>query len=743
MNREWMRARLYHLFAPLVTLAVAALLYLTPGGSSVGDWVEYETMNFRFKARAQFDPPADGRILFVGIDQYSLDKFGRYPWRRTTVADFLNNVAASNQKNNQSQFTVAFDIMYTEKSDNLADDKALGDAAAQLPNVITGALAVDTLTDQDLNRRAEENTVAGLNDPGPTLPFSKINGDLAKLHNYAIGTLPVDPIREQNLFAFVNDEPSHLDGIRHTVPLLFRVRDKVYPSLALQVLCQILQVDADKVEVNLGQNVVLRNSSGKSWTIPMNDRNEYVINYRGIDAFAKNNLSMGALATALEQNLKINKPLPPECNLDKKAIFIGETATALVDMGPTPIDSRSPLPYVHLNVINNVLQNDYLRFVPWPWVIIGWLLVTWPTLLRLKDAPLIEAVLAPVVAVLFYIIIAFLIFGFWSIQIALGWPVIGYALLTSVGVVLRWKEEKRGREQLKQIFSKMLPSGLVNHVLDHPDNLNLGGQKRPVTILFSDIRDYTKFSEGIDTQELVRQLNIYFEKMVACVEQCRGTLHKFIGDAVMAAWGDIPALSLGEQKDASNAVRSALLMRHRLHELNEERTSQGQIPLRIGIGLNHGIVTACQLGASIRSEFTVIGDAVNVASRLEGITKDFRTDIAISESVRQLVGDEFLVRRLGLIQLKGKTEATVVFEVLAETANLAESKIPPEVVTIYEAAFDHFLARRFAEAAAAFEECEKIYPGDYCVGNYLDFSREFIVTPPPEDWDGRIVMKTK
>ena len=139
----------------------------------------------------------------------------------------------------------------------------------------------------------------------------------------------------------------------------------------------------------------------------------------------------------------------------------------------------------------------------------------------------------------------------------------------------------------------------------------------------------------------------------------------------------------------------------------------------------------------------MIGDAVNVASRLEGITKDFRTDIAISESVRQLVGDEFLVRRLGLIQLKGKTEATVVFEVLAETANLAESKIPPEVVTIYEAAFDHFLARRFAEAAAAFEECEKIYPGDYCVGNYLDFSREFIVTPPPEDWDGRIVMKTK
>jgi adenylate cyclase len=321
--------------------------------------------------------------------------------------------------------------------------------------------------------------------------------------------------------------------------------------------------------------------------------------------------------------------------------------------------------------------------------------------------------------------------------------VLGYAAISFGGVVLRWQEEQRGRQQLKQIFGRMLPSGLVNHLLDHPDNLNLGGSLRPVTILFSDIRDYTKFSENIDTQELVRQLNIYFERMVACVEECRGTLHKFIGDAVMAAWGDIPALSLGVEKDARNAVRSALLMRRRLRELNEERQAGGQIPLRIGIGLNHGDVAAAQIGASIRSEFTVIGDPVNVASRLEGMTKEFHTDLAISESVRQLIGDEFLVRRLGLIVLKGKTKPTVVYEVLAEAAHATESRMPAKVVAKYEEAFDHFLARRFDQAKEAFQACGKECPDDYCVQNYLDASRKFIKKAPPADWDGRIVMKTK
>jgi len=290
----------------------------------------------------------------------------------------------------------------------------------------------------------------------------------------------------------------------------------------------------------------------------------------------------------------------------------------------------------------------------------------------------------------------------------------------------------------------MLSPEIMDHLLDHTDNLEMGGSERPVTILFSDIRDYTKFSEGLKPAEVVRQLNVYFERMVTCVQQSRGTLHKYIGDAIMAAWGDIADASLGAEKDAQNAVRCALMMRHKLHELNEERKTAGLTPLRIGIGLNHGHdVLVGLIGASSRSEFTVMGDAVNTASRLEGLTKKFKTDLAISESVYDLLGGDFLVRRLGLIVLTGKTKPTVVYEVLAEKADLAQSKLSPEIVSRYEEAFDHFLAHRFAEAETGFLACQKSYPDDYCVNEYLQASREFIVTPPPPDWDGRIVMTTK
>jgi len=184
-------------------------------------------------------------------------------------------------------------------------------------------------------------------------------------------------------------------------------------------------------------------------------------------------------------------------------------------------------------------------------------------------------------------------------------------------------------------------------------------------------------------------------------------------------------------------------MPQRLIVLNEERKAENLAPIRIGVGLNHGVVQAGMLGSPGRMEFTVMGDTVNTASRLEGLTKEFKTDLAISETVRQLIGDAFLVRRLGLIVLKGKSEATVVYEVLAAKDDLGASRMSPGGVARYEEAFDHFLARRFKEAEALFVACAKDYPDDHCVKTYLAASREFLVTPPPLDWDGRIVMTTK
>ena len=738
----WAKARLYHLLAPLVALLSVALFEQT----WLGQLLEDQTVNLRFRARAPFDPPADPRLAFVAIDEFSLQYIGKWSWPRSVEADFLKEIALSGI----TPHTVAFDLMFTEESDKLdperaksmqGDDNLLGEAVAQLPSVITGALSVERPKQAEVAAAAEKKTLEALANPGPTQPLTKIRGDVAQIPGSSLADFPVIPVRTQSLFGFVNDNPSLVDGIRHKVPLVLRVNQIVFPSLALQTLCQMLNVDADKVEVDLPAHVVrLKNSSGKAWVIPTDEHGEYTINYRRESGF--HTISFAGLM----QNLigyGNGKPLNPECDISNKTLLVGGEATALGDIGPSPLAAQSPLPFAHLNVINNVLRNDYLYFVPWYWIVMGWAVITWPTLLRLKEAPLNEAVGVPILLIIAYIAFAFALFGFYSLQIALAWPVLSYFALNFGGVVLRWQEEQKGRQQIKQLFSRMVSPEIMNHLLEHPENMKLGGSDRASTVLFSDIRDYTKFSEGLEAAEVVRQLNVYFERMVGCVTDCKGTFHKFIGDAIMAAWGDIAAASFGPEIDAKNAVRSALMMRHSLLELNEERKSEGMVPLRIGIGLNHGNVQAGMLGSTGRMEFTVMGDGVNTASRLEGMTKEFKTDLAISESVKLLIGDEFLVRRLGLIVLKGKTEATVVYEVLAEKSDVSASRMSAGGEAQYEEAFDHFLARRFEKAVAGFEACEKNYPDDFCVKNYLQASREFSITPPPADWDGRIVMTTK
>jgi adenylate cyclase len=743
LTPAWIKPRLYHLLSPIVALALVGVINHY---TNLVKLFEYQTVNIRFRVRSSFDPPADPRLVFVGIDEPSLLHLGRWPWPRHVEANFVDTIVASGI----NLHTLTFDLMFTEDSNKLQenspgaldDDAALGKSVAQLASVITGALSFSEPLDAGARTDAEKRTQDKLAQPGPTVPLPNVKGDIQQMVGSNVADLPVLPIRSQSLFGFVNDDPSIVDGVRHTIPLVVRVRDKVYPSLALQTLCQMLGVDPDKVDVDLSAGQVrLTDLSGETRRIPVNSRGEFTINYRREKSFQSAGFFW--LMRELYQHAKDGGPLPPQCDITNKTLLVGESATALGDMGPSPLAAITPLPYAHLNVINNVLKGDYLTFVPWWWVVIGWLLATWATLVRLKEAPLGEAVAVPLGLMFAYVVTAFAIFWVWSIEIALFWPVTTYVVLNFGGIVLRWREEKRGREQIKQLFSRMISPEIMNHLLDHPENIKLGGSDRSATVLFSDIRDYTKFSEGKEADEVVRQLNVYFERMVPCVTECKGTFHKFIGDAIMAAWGDIAPLSSGPAKDAQNAVKSALMMRQRLILLNEERVAEKLIPLRIGIGLNNGMVQAGMLGSSGRMEFTVMGDGVNIASRLEGLTKEFKTDLAISDTVKQLIGDDFLVRRLGLIVLKGKSEATVVYEVLAEKSDLEQSRMSPGGVERYEKAFDDFLARRFAKAEAGFIACAKDYPDDHCVKTYLAASREFILAPPPPDWDGRIVMTTK
>jgi adenylate cyclase len=739
----------FALIAPLVALLFVALL--EPTG-----WVqrlENLTISLRFQLRSPWDPPADPRLLLVGIDQQSLDLLGAWPWPRSVEADFLKSIAASGQ----NPSTVAFDLLLIDNYDKyqvvndkgkMGPDAALGDAAGLLPSVITGAQTFHYSGDAAGRRWAENATVQALKSPGPTQPLTHIVGDARKIAGSSVALLPVAPLRAQSLFGFVNDIPSALDGVHYRLPMVVRVNRVIYPSLALQVLGQILQVDPDHIAVRVGRSVVMRNSSGKTWTIPINEAGEMEINFR--DSARFQSVNFGRLFEAFTDHakfllgqVKTDTPIPPPCEIDKKALLIGQVAdgSASTDIGPTPLQARAPLVYTHFNAINDVLRGDYLREVPWGWVVAGYLLVSWLSLFGLRHVGIGWGVGIPTLVIALYALVVVALFWIWSVELAMAWPMLAYYGVQVVRGIRLWRAEAASREQIKGVFSRMLSPEVMNHVLSHPTGLELGGTMRHVTILFSDIRDYTKISENIETEELVRQLNVYFGEMVECVTANRGTFHKFIGDAVMAVWGDIASVSAGVEADARSAVDAALEMRARLVALNILRTADGLRPLRIGIGLNHGEVLVGQIGAAQRSEFTVIGDSVNVASRLEGMTKEFHTDLAIGESVEVLLGDGYLTRRLGRIQLKGKSKPMLVFEVLGKRGD--ETKWTDDDLRVYHDAFDHFLARDFEPATAGFTRCLERHPTDSCVRRYLDAAQHYHLTPPTEDWDGRVVMETK
>ena len=717
---------------PAAAPVVALLFLLAALQAGLFERLENLTVNWRFQTREPYDPKPDPRVILVRIDQTSLDNIGGWPWDRSNYHDFCQLATVGNAA------VIGFDFLFTEPREPKSSDDDFSEAAGQTRAVVTGA----NFDPKNRNRPEIEYNW------GKTKPLTHIEGNTSAIPGQNIALLPILKLREASYFGFVEVDPGGADGIRRSLPLLERVGRWVFPTLSLQMLCQFWNISPDQVKIKLGSEIDLPTPEGIK-RIPINEKGEMLLNYRGnettsaIDSgtsavsFAK---LEGGLADHFVAGKDLSKELP---SIENRILLIGQTAIGLSDFGPSPLEASAPLVAVHLTALNNILADDYLRMAPTAPIIIGWLILSWVTLFYLRKKGIIFSIIIPLLCVGLYSAFAEIVFIKDSLLIPLVWPVMFFLLLHLGIIVLRWLEEQQSRQQIKQVFSRMLSPEVMDHLLEHPGNIKMGGSERPVTILFSDIRDYTKFSEGLKPSEVVRQLNIYFERMVTCVYDCQGTLHKYIGDAIMAAWGDIASASQGPVADAQNAVRSALMMRRFLAELNEERKIEGLTPLRIGIGVNFGPdVLVGLIGASKRSEFTVMGDAVNTASRLEGVTKEYKTDLAIGESVYPLVREKFLVRTLGVIVVKGKSKPVKVYEVLDDLEKPV-GLWPADWVVVYEKAMESYFAREFRVARDGFKKCLKKRPEDFCCKKYLDICEELILEPPPADWDGREIMKTK
>ena len=400
---------------------------------------------------------------------------------------------------------------------------------------------------------------------------------------------------------------------------------------------------------------------------------------------------------------------------------------------------------VHANIIETLMRKNWIkRWVspggerrPENYYLVGGIVLLGALLFVFLPLGVIPAFLIFLLFLSAYLGLSYYLFvekNFWLESVA---PVTGWILSFGVGVFYHRYMEAREKKFIKDTFGRYVSPQIVKQLLSKPELVKLGGSKVDVTVLFSDIRSFTTLSEGMDPQELVNFLNEYLSEMTRIIFKYDGVVDKYIGDAIMAFWG----APIKDEKHPHNACNAALEMLERLKILNEKWKKEGKPEIRIGIGINSGVVTVGNMGSDVRFDYTVMGDNVNLASRLEGINKQYGTSIVISEYTRDRIKDQFVTRKLDKVAVKGKKKPVEIYELIGLRDSVGVDTV--KWIKLFEKGLELYFNRNFSDAIKYFSGALKLNSNDMAARVFIDRCRSLLENPPPEDWDGVFVMKTK
>ena len=564
------------------------------------------------------------KILIIGIDEKSIDRFGRWPWDR--------NILAKGMENLQSAGVVGFDMVFSEPT---AHDAELATAIGSLQNSVCGFFLR-----KKASTPANKEQLAILADSSLDLLQSKLQEDTHFLSANAVELNDLTLLQSctmQGAFSTILSE----DKLYRDYPIAFFYEDTLYPSLALQMLRLYLNEDIDYIDtrtLKLGKEKLHLDERG---FVRLNfyDKKEYkVISFSDI------------------YDGKISKEL-----LKNRLVLLGITEVGVGDVVSTPIGSLYGV-FLHATFLSNFLNDEFIVSSLWIDTLILFI-----TLFLFYSVLYVKNILKRFTL---YTIIYFGMYGLsiwvfnvYSIQIDMFTPLIGAIFTIMIQESWLFYDKERDARFIKKAFSNYLSNELLNLLVKNNKKLQLGGEKKELSILFSDIRNFTNLSEKMhDPQQLIALLNRYFTPMTQAVLNNKGMVDKYIGDAVMAFFN--APVEIDDHAQA--ACDCALEMIEKLKKLNMELESEGIQPIHIGIGINTGEAVVGNMGSAKRFNYTVIGDSVNLASRLEGKTKEYGVNIIISQKTYEQVKETFQCRDLGITHVKGKEEAIQVYELLAK-----------------------------------------------------------------------------
>jgi adenylate cyclase len=714
----------------ILTIVLTLILFETSFlynylGKDVGQTLERKGYDALMGIRGQ--RPFANDVILVRINEHTVEKLG-YPIPRDQMGAAMALLSFYGAK------AVALDIFEPPSKDN--KDSAESALMAQyLENA--------------------NNTIQSI---GPFIPTTMSvsrskPGEIDTAAHNAIGRFGI-PARKQSTFpraAYMADYPftalanvttavghtilipDSLDGAIRTVPLYIECDGKLYPALGLALALTAMNIQPSQIHFEDNEYGTLIHAG--SMTIQTGKLGEVMVNYVGKDNLFERSQPI-SLYDVLEAGSEKNEKF--FARIKNKVCIIGPATRDLGDYYPTPFSESSYGYVVHANLYDTIVTNTFiLPAATW----IQLLLIILATLtigfVSYRN-PMRIGVLATTLIAVVYLIFIYVAFSQADVWYKIVEPIFAMSVCFATTVSYRAATEGRQRKMVTNMFERYVDSAVVQQLIDNPSMLKLGGTSTEITLLFSDIKGFTTISEKLGPDALVKLLNVYLTEMTNVIMRHQGTVDKFIGDAIMAFWG----APLPDNDAPFNACVSTLEMQDRLQKLQSRLAKYGNIQLRQRVGINTGGCIVGNMGSESKFNYTAMGDPVNIASRLEGVNKQYGTEIMISEMTHSKVAKRIVAREVDKVIVVGKTEPVLIYELMG-LADKPMNEATKNFLEVYREGLKSYQARKWEEGIAYMEHAMTFKPQDSVCKLYIERMKLFQINPPDADWNGVFVLHTK
>jgi adenylate cyclase len=712
------------------------------------DFVEQiSSIIYDYRLRLTMPRTKDDRIVIVDIDEKSLKEEGRWPWGRDRLALLMDKLF-----DNYGVAVVGFDVVFAEKDESsgltvlqkLGQNQLKGDMSFQATLIqIQPQLEYDKLFASKIKNRKvvlgyyftnqQDKHASGML-PEPTFPPGTFKGHSAEFTTWNGYGANLPELQQAAAGAGHFNPWTDFDGRVRRVPMIAEYNGAYYESLSLAMVRTLLgqtKLLPGYAEVKTGGYAGLEwlelDTDASKLKIPVDSDVATFVPYRG----GQGSFHYISITDVLHDRVD-------PAQLKDKIILVGTTAPGLLDLRSTPVAEAYPGVEVHANMIAGILDQNLKER---PAYMLGaevvWLLLIGISLSFLL--PLFtpaKAILASIITLISTAGLSLAIWQYENVLMPVANSLVMIALLFALNMSYGYFVESRTKRQITGLFGQYVPGELVEEMAKHPESVSMEGESREMSILFSDVRGFTTISESLDPKELSLLMNDFLTPLSRVIYKHRGTIDKYMGDCIMAFWG----APLPDKDHARNAILAGIEMQENLQALQPHFKDRGWPKINIGVGINTGRVSVGNMGSEVRVAYTVMGDEVNLASRLESITKKYGVGIIVGENTRNMVPD-FLYRELDHVQVVGKDKPVAIYEPLALMTEA--SKTLHDELRLFHEMRRLYRKQDWDQAELQLMNLLRISPDTALYKIYIERVIYFRKNPPGPDWDGVFVFQTK